>query len=263
MDRSDRRRQVAADKSALAPGLDVRNRDGFQIAALMRIVHELVRTSMARQSVAPLMHWLYDNMTKANKAFASAVEIDCRKGCFHCCQMWVDASPPEILYLARNLPARERATAIARINNAIAISGHMDFEERGAFVSPCPMLLDGACSVYAVRPIACRSAASLDAEVCQRAYNLHSDEQIPLPLPYMLLGSGYRLALAGAIKKAGLRHQAVELNSGLRIAVHERNAEARWLSRDDPFVDALRPPTDDIFHMPAYRSIYEAAFDGY
>jgi hypothetical protein len=263
MNRADRRRQLIDDRAMLSRGLRVERQDGHEIAALMRVLHDLLGTSIARRSISPLMHFFYTNAAAATARFARQTPVACAKGCAHCCQMWVDASPAEILYLAKSLTGRRRTLASDAVSNALQNSGHMSFDERGTFVSPCPMLEDGACSVYAARPMACRGAASLDAAVCARAYNLLSNEEIPLPVPYMLLGSGYRLALAGAGRRAGLRYQAVELNSGLEVAFAGPGAEGRWLAGDDPFANALAPPIADIFDVqPYYRTLYEAAFSG-
>ena len=204
LDRNERRRRLAVDKAAFTRGLDVNVRDGRQIGALMRVLHDLVRISVARQSVSPLMEWLHANYSAASRQFASAVQIDCRAGCAHCCHMWVDASPPEVIFMAKSLAGSARKTAAASVSEAMSATGKLSFDERAAFVFPCPMLRSGQCSAYAVRPIVCRGAVSADVRACARVYNLESDEKIPVPMPYMAVSHGYRLALAGAVKQAGL-----------------------------------------------------------
>jgi hypothetical protein len=175
--------------------------------------------------------------------------------------MWVDASPAEILYLAQSLTGPSKAAATHAVATAMDKTRDMSFDDRGQFVFPCPMLRNGECSVYPLRPLACRAAASGDVEIWARAYNLLSDEQIPLPLPWMLVGSGYRLALAGAVKRSGLTYTAIELNSGLEVALSDATAERRWLSGENPFASAQRPPVDDIMDNPQYRAIFNAAFE--
>jgi hypothetical protein len=231
----------ADDRLALARGLDIRVHDGRQIAALMRVLHDLAATSIAAGSVAPLMEWLYANANAATDHFAGDLAIACRRGCAHCCHMWVDASPPEVIFLANALVALSGAAgqAAVDIGRAQALTGPMSFVERAAFVHPCPLLKAGECSVHAVRPIACRSAASTSAAVCERAYNLQSNERIPQPLAYALLGVGYRVALAGALKRAGLSYGAVELNSALSAALADPGTEQRWLAGED----VSPPPT--------------------
>jgi Fe-S-cluster containining protein len=259
MESAERRRQLAQDKAAFSRGLDVTKPDGRQIAALMRVLHDLVKNSVARNSVSQLMHYVYENFAAGSKRFAN-IEVACGKGCSHCCNMWVDASPAEILYLAKTIPGRQRIDAVKAVSDAMVMTRAMSFEARGRLIKPCPILRDGSCSIYSARPLACRAAASVDASVCQRAYIELTDEQIPLPMPYMLIGSGYRLALAGAIKRAGLWHRAIELNSGLEVALSNDEAERTWLAGANPFSEAQMPPSQDILETPQYRMIYEAAF---
>lgn len=263
MDRSEKRRQLAADRHGLSKGLNVRRRDPSDLAALMRVLHDLLRTSIQRQSVSPLMHWLYQNYTEATRVFSPTVEIACRRGCSHCCQMWVDASPAEVLYIAKQMNGGTKTRAAASVSKTITVTGSMSFDERYSQILSCPMLVGGECSVYATRPLACRSATSADAAICERAYNLQSNEQIPLPVPYYLVGSGYRIAIAGAAMKAGLRSQSVELNAGLNVAFATPDAEQLWLSGSDPFSAAPEPPGGGVFSVPGYREIYDSAFEGY
>ncbi|MGP1283309.1 MAG: YkgJ family cysteine cluster protein [Parasphingopyxis sp.] len=261
--RAERRRQLRIDKHKLGNGINVTNRDGEQIAALMRVLHSLVRTSILRMSVNPLMEWTYNHMKTTSRSFERAAEIDCRRGCYHCCQMWVDVSPAEIFYICSSLKGNMRKSAATAVETANKFTEKMSFEERAEFVSPCPLLVDQECSVYEVRPIACRAASSMDVEVCKRAYNLVSEEQIPQSYPYMMLGSGYRLALAGAIKKAGLIYRAVELNSGLNLAFSSSDTEKNWLDGEDVFADGLHAPINDILAQPVYQDIYKGAFSLY
>jgi Fe-S-cluster containining protein len=259
MDRSEKRRQLAQDRAGLARGVDVMARDGRQVAALMRVLHDLVRISMSKNSVSPLIEFVHANMTASMNRFRDA-KVACGRGCYYCCHIWVDTSAPELLYLAKGLSGRRRAMALEAVKAAVGKTGGMSTEERARFVYPCPMLVDNACSVYKTRPLACRALGALDAKLCERAFVGLSDEDIFIPLPYMFAGSDYRLALDGAMRRAGLNYQPVELNSGLAIALTRSTAEPEWLTGGNPFADADRSSLKDPFENPDKRSIYEAAF---
>ena len=260
MNRAERRQQHNRDKTILSRGLDVSSRDGRQIAALMRLLHDWLSICISKKSVSPMMQFLHSNMDASINRFRS-VSVACRRGCSHCCHMWVDASAPELLYIAKLLPDNQRAAATLKLQATCEKTQGMSFDERGKFVCACPMLAEGNCSAYATRPLVCRAAASIDAAICERAYIGLADEEIPLPLPYMLMGSGYRLALAGAVRRAGLHYRAIEMNSGLSLAISDDAAEASWLSGGNPFALAQKPPVDDVFDNPDYEFIYTAAFD--
>ncbi|EPR43165.1 protein of unknown function UPF0153 [Desulfovibrio sp. X2] len=71
----------------------------------------------------------------------------CGPGCAHCCRQPVPASEAELRGLAWYAAKTLRGPARARVAEAL----------RGLRLqSPCPFLLDGACAVYALRPLACR-----------------------------------------------------------------------------------------------------------
>lgn len=258
MQRAEKLRQLEQDKANVAHGLNVRMPDGRQVAALMRVLYDLVGVAVERRSVSPLIEWFHENHEAARKVFVSDITVACRRGCAHCCHMWVDASPAEILYIAKSISGQPRH--IEAIAEAAAATGRMTSAERATFVYPCPMLRSGECSIYSVRPIVCRSAVSMSAEVCERAFNLRTDEEIVAPAPYVLLGLGYRLALAGALKRAGITYKQIELNSGLQLALTNANAEQAWLAGEDPFLSACRASADDLLAEPNYLQIYEVAF---
>ena len=70
----------------------------------------------------------------------------CRKGCDGCCRH-IAVFPVEAAYLAKAvacLPAAEATAVRIRARNTPADG-------------PCPLLIDGACQVYAARPLICRT----------------------------------------------------------------------------------------------------------
>lgn len=84
----------------------------------------------------------------------------CAKGCNHCCYMAVAVSDYEADMIGRYL-GRDKAT--------VAGTDIVNFELRGTVEkfsgTPCPMLAaDGKCSVYPVRPVACRNHHNVAAD---------------------------------------------------------------------------------------------------
>jgi Fe-S-cluster containining protein len=250
---------MTKDRAALAGGVDVMARDGRQIAALMRVLHDLAEVSIARRSVAPLMEFVIANMTASMDRFADA-KVACGRGCYFCCHIWVDATPAELLHLGSSLAGERRAQILEALGRALEKTRGLSVEARERLVTPCPMLVDKACSVYADRPLACRALAALDAARCERAFVHLSNELIDIPQPYVLAGYGYRLALDGALKKARLDYRPVELGSGLALALSRPEAQAEWLAGGDPFAPADRGSPDDPFDDPNARAIYDLAF---
>lgn len=87
-------------------------------------------------------------MLALNDAMSPAA---CKKGCYQCCCQPVPLSPPEALglfeYVRFFLGPETRARLLQNCPNP---------KSRPASCAPCPLLLDGACQAYEMRPVACR-----------------------------------------------------------------------------------------------------------
>lgn len=260
MNRGDYRRQLKIDEKFVAKGLDTGEIDPDQIVSLMRVIRDRLRTCISRSSITSLMYCLYQNMNHGEKHIAD-VPIACKKGCSHCCNIWVDATPPEIFYTANAIRSqKQHVNALASVEGAIATTGGLSFDDRGDMVTPCPLLSENLCGVYEARPINCRTAVSADAAVCERSYLHVSGEDIPAPFVWMALRQGYGFALVGALHHAGLVPHAVEWNEALRIALAEPDAEAQWLAGEDVFANVGRATDEPLVQHPQLRAIYQEAF---
>ncbi len=166
------------------------------------------------------------------------LEVGCRKGCSYCCTSRVIISAPEIFRVARWL--REKASAPdSRLQlGDILLEAHrrdgISFQDRIAEKVMCPMLVDDACGVYEVRPISCRAVFSMSAEACKIAM-VDDTKEMPLVVPTMRKGDVVRSVLLAAVSGAGLSDRGIEYVGGIRIAIEERDAEARWLAGEEIF----------------------------
>ena len=225
----------------------------------MRILRERIDEARKARSISPLMTFLHDNMRAASRQSPRDL-IACGKGCSHCCYVWVSARAPEVLLVKNALPARERAAIQEAIDRACSITASMNFDERSNQPNPCPLLKDNICQVYGSRPTTCQSAASTDSAICERSYRHLAGEDIPIPLFYVTLRSGYSLALAGALKHAGFPATAYEFNTALQVAMSRSDAETAWLSGEDVFAGVPCDPVGDPFTIHGNRQLYDAAF---
>jgi Fe-S-cluster containining protein len=93
----------------------------------------------------------YAFLDKVNQEFVSTF-AKCSKGCSHCCQMDVQITTFEAEYIVM-------ATGIRHVPGAKFTTGHK---------GPCPFLSSaGNCSIYAYRPLLCRTYHALSApELC-------------------------------------------------------------------------------------------------
>ncbi len=97
--------------------------------------------------------------------------LACRKSCSFCCHLKVSLSSPEALLLVEHLKVSRsaderlalRSRAAAHETALLNLAAGMPL----AFRPACPLLVDNACSIYAVRPLHCRGANSKDARQCE------------------------------------------------------------------------------------------------
>jgi hypothetical protein len=83
---------------------------------------------------------------------------------------------------------------------------------------PCPLLVDGRCSVYEVRPLVCRGYNSTNVDACRQA---HEDRGVEVPIFSVLkdVTDGATVGAAQQLQAAGFNDSLVDLGSALNIAL--------------------------------------------
>ena len=101
--------------------------------------------------------------------------VACKVGCFYCCYYEVVLTPSEALLLGNHVKQTYSKGALAdlmkKIDRTLNLREGRSVEERAKVLhdTPCIFLAGGRCSVYDVRPFACRSLHSLDGRKCKEA----------------------------------------------------------------------------------------------
>ncbi len=109
----------------------------------------------------------------------------CRRGCAHCCYIPVVITSAEARLLSSHTGRPLRQVDGVRVNTLTTTEGEARanmMAEGAEFVGkPCPFLRGGECSVYDIRPLACRTHFNLDddALLCERV------EGHPASVPYV------------------------------------------------------------------------------
>lgn len=162
--------------------------------------------------------------------------IACAKGCSPCCVSKVVVVAPEVMrvaaHLRRTLDPEALAALADRVREAHARTQGLTRAERAVAGVPCPLLVDGACSVHEVRPLLCRGWTSLDAAAC--AAHFADPEGAPVPpahAPGYELASAVLAGLGRAAIDAGQDGALLEFVAALRVALDRPNAGARWTAR--------------------------------
>ncbi len=102
-------------------------------------------------------------------------EIDCKIGCTYCCNLRVVAFKFEIIAIYKYVNSKMSEERLIELKHKIdkqysQIKG-MSSDEHFQTNVECPLLFDGKCSAYEVRPLACASYHSLSVNECK-----YSDE---------------------------------------------------------------------------------------
>jgi hypothetical protein len=104
---------------------------------------------------------------------------------------------------------------------------------------PCALLgADGACTVYAARPLACRGHHSFDVEACRLVFETRVDRKTAKRDTILLFADGAARGLRDALGELRLDGGTYELNQALAIALADPTAASRWRAGEDAFAEA-------------------------
>jgi Fe-S-cluster containining protein len=252
MNRRERRAAASGARRGVAPEA---NPVASRAAELHRHVLEAERrlgdAILAGGPRSPqTVHELVDGAVTLADSFmqrspTSPDSLACKRGCDHCCHRPVITSAPTVLQIAADLREKlgeaEFATVLARV---VAL----DEKTHGAACTvaerpphACAFLVDGACSIYAVRPFVCRAWNSADAEACRRALGQDTVE-MRFDLYQRTTFAGVEKGLQEALRAGGLDASDVELTAAVRVAMENPDACERWLAGEPVFADCEAKP---------------------
>ena len=161
-------------------------------------------------------------------------EIACKKGCFFCCHVNVEVSILEAIAVAAE--ARKDPAKVANVlATAPAIAGLGAKDRIGARVL-CPLLKDGACSVYEARPRACRAFTSFSARRCEEELLKGGGTEKFLNFGWpRILSAAASHGVQQACAHDGLQSFTVELTAGTATVLGDPSAVGRWLAGEQVF----------------------------
>jgi hypothetical protein len=97
------------------------------------------------------------------------------------------------------------------------------------------------CSIYQVRPAACRKAHSSDVTECEaHAPVIPQDREIALRAEALIIGT------SGAYRQRGFDASSYELVRAVLIALRDPSAQARWYRGEPVFEPAEAAPSNTI-----------------
>lgn len=176
--------------------------------------------------------------------------LACHKGCAACCTLRVTATAPEVLLIGRYI-AQTAAHFLGaagidlprRVAECDARTRGLGEEERVALRCRCAFIAGGVCTIYPVRPLACRGHASYDKHACADAAAGRADA-VPHSEPHRFVRAMVQGALQSSLRDAGMPWGLYELNHALQLALTDPAcSEGAWRSGVDVFAAAA---VDDL-----------------
>jgi Fe-S-cluster containining protein len=216
----------------------LRSADNVQRSAV-----EHLRTHPAEASVVAFVRNLHEGVDHVvSKAVHQGARMDCKAGCSHCCNARVEAIAPEIFQIAAEIerrPAAERRETVDRLKAHAA----MRSEDTAPWSrrKSCPFLIDHLCSIYQVRPAACRKAHSTDVRECEA-----NAPTIPQNLEMVLDIEALRQGTSAAYRQSGFDASGHELVQAVLLALLDPSARTRWHSGEQVFELALAEPPKPV-----------------
>lgn len=167
---------------------------------------------------------LFDTIRATPAYVLGAPPSACRRGCGWCCHQKVGAAAVEVLAIARALADRPVERAM------------LDEWTPG---QPCAFLKDGACSIYDIRPLKCRSLWHVDVRHCMAKYAglpVSGSKTDPTfrSEPKMIY-EGALKGLALTLIKDGRDCPGLEFMPALRAVIDNADAAQLWWSGNTPF----------------------------
>ncbi len=198
--------------------------DGYQLA------QSTIDQGLTNATLFSAIESMYAAIDALNDSIVALAErqkipVSCHKGCQWCCHQAVYANSYELHFLSEKIKVRFSPENISKLletaETKFAATSLMNEEEVAKYKSSCPLLENGACSIYEARPMACRIYLSTKLETCLEFYHHPDNEQnypalIEFPLQAgRMMNEGFMAAL----KEYGIETAEFRLEAGLRIAL--------------------------------------------
>jgi Fe-S-cluster containining protein len=198
------------------------------IARVRQRAAQVLRQSQGADDTVAFIAQLHRVLdTVAEQARATGPQPACQAGCAHCCHLRVEATEPEVFHIAKHLraqPAEALADALSALHRHVTTAA---LNPTNPARQACSFLVDERCSIYPVRPAACRKAHSLSAQHCAE-----QSATIPQNLRLLVDAEALMAGTALAYRDQPLPASAHELNAAVLAALKDPTAQARWYQGD-------------------------------
>lgn len=164
--------------------------------------------------------------------------IACAKGCSWCCFQPVYLTTQEALllyeYIIQAFDAGQIKDIQNKAENKLKKTENLSEDEKQHIVYACPFLLDNACSVYSVRPMACRIYLSKDVDSCKQKYDKPRDKTVfPALFDFPLkVGRYMNEGFVAFLKEKGKDVKEMTMEEFMVELFQNPDYYKEWLSQD-------------------------------
>ena len=178
------------------------------------------------------------------------VKLACCEGCGVCCSLRVDVFAHEVFLLAHHIRehfgVEEKAELLRRLDAHVEEVAPLTPFEHATRNVRCPLLIEGRCTVYAVRPHACRRHHSQDLATCQFTYDHPTDLDSPAAHDRELFRTLTQAMQTNidAYFQLGFDNTIYELGTALHEALNDPTCWEHWRAGEQAFVRASVTPAE-------------------
>ncbi len=168
------------------------------------------------QSIDELIGMLEQHAKREN------VGIDCKKGCEFCCHQAVYANSYELHllndFMLKKFSSSQKSEVLNRAIKKTNSTQKLDDKSILNYKEACPLLVDGACSAYPARPMACRIYLSMKLDSCLAFYKKpEANDSIPQLLEFPLMaGRMMNEGFVAALREGGIEIAELRLEDGIK-----------------------------------------------
>jgi Fe-S-cluster containining protein len=206
-----------------------------------------VQTEITKAFKANTFFILFNKIRESFDKFAqegfnhhSNQQIACRKGCSFCCYIKVTVKAHEVFSIIEYLKTHCSKTELEQIlieakRNSDHIS-KISAEEQLLTNIKCPLLIDGICTVYPVRPFACRSYHSTNLNNCKDMYEHPTLDEPSAEIKGIKIGLVAAVhGISEAFNKCGYDTRTYDLTHTLVEGLENSKIFKRWKNKKSAF----------------------------
>ncbi len=198
------------------------------------------------KSLTPLFKAIqtqYTAISQLTQSFAMRTHqqnkpIACKKGCNWCCYQPVYMTTQEALliyeYVLQAFNEENRKSILYKAEKKLKKTKDLTEEKKQHIIHACSFLENGACSIYPVRPMACRIYLSSDESSCKNKYDNPGDKIIFPALFDFILNAGRYMneGFVGFLKGKGRKMEEFTIEEFTVKLFKNPDFYKNWLSED-------------------------------